>query len=285
MVLAYVLLLPMLVLMTGLVCYPVLETLSYSLRSMKLTEPEKSGFVGLAHYVEILRSQGFRYSLVNTGYILVIVTGLTTAGAVFAALLLNRDTRLSGVLTAAAIIPWALPPVVNGILWRFIFHPGYGFMNKLLMGLQLTHQPVSWLSSRFLLLTVVSIVAAWRMIPFFAVILLSGMKTIPEELYEAAAMDGGKAFSCFYSITLPLTLPFAGIGLTHTLIMSVNIFDEIVALSGFNDIAKNLLVEDYLVTFSFLDFGKGSALAYLIMVLSGVLGFVYIRSVNREVEY
>ena len=280
----YLYLLPMILLMTGLVVYPILETLRYSLMEMKLTAPGENDFVGFFNYREVILSESFRYSLANTAYILVLVTLLTCVCGVLTALILSRDTVISGFLTAAAIIPWALPPVVNGILWRFIFHPGYGFMNKLLLNLKVVGEPVAWLSSRFLLLTIISIVAAWRMIPFFAITTLAGMKTIPTDLHQAARIDGAGPFLGFRFITLPLTLPFMGIGLTHTLIMAVNVFDEIVALSGFNDIAKNLLVEDYLITFSFLDFGRGSALAYIIMVICGGLGFIYIRSLNREVK-
>ena len=79
--------------------------------------------------------------------------------------------------------------------------------------------------------------------------------------------------------------PFLIIGMTSASITAINIFDEIVAISGYKDLGKNLLIENYLTTFSFLDFGKGSALTYIIMLLSAILGFFYLRSLNKEVEY
>lgn len=283
--LPYILLLPMIILMTALVYYPIAVTFSYSLKRMKLTRPNDIEFIGLQNYIEMLKSEDFIYSLQNTVFLLVLVVLLTTICGFCVALILNREHRLSGVFLAIAILPWAMPPIVNGIIWRFIFFPGYGFVNKLLLGLNIISEPVDWLSSRFLLLTVVAIVTAWRSAPFCAIVCLAGLKTIPKELYEAAAIDGSNSFSSFRYITLPLSLPFLGIGITSSSVTAVNIFDEIVALSGFSDTGKNLLIQNYLTTFSFLDFGKGSALTYIIMLLTSAIGVFYLRSLNKEVSY
>lgn len=279
------LLLPIIVIMAVLVYYPIIKTFSYSMQRMKLTAPQDSGFVGWANYKAVLESDSFWYSFQNTIFLLAVVVVLTTIFGVCVALMLNVDTKISGILMAAAVLPWALPPVVNGIIWRFIFHPGYGFMNKLLIGLGITDRPVEWMSGRFLLLFVVALVVAWRSIPFTAIVCLSGLRAIPHELYEAAKIDGAGKFEAFRYITAPLVRPFIGIGITSVSITAVNIFDEIVALSGYSDLGKNLLIESYLTTFSFLDFGKGSALTYIIMLISAILGFFYLRSLGREVEY
>lgn len=268
-----------------LVFYPIIMTFSYSLKQMKLTNPDDTAFVGLQNYVEILTSDSFMYSLQNTIFLLIIVVILTTVFGTAVALLLNVDTKISGILMALAVLPWALPPIVNGIVWRFIFHPGYGFMNKLLIRLQLIEKPVMWLADRWLLLLIVAIVVAWRSIPFCAIVCLSGLHAIPEELYEAARIDGGSPFAVFRHVTAPLMLPFVGISITSASITAINIFDEIVALAGYKDLGKNLLIESYLTTFSFLDFGKGSALTYIIMLMAAILGFFYLRSLNREVEF
>lgn len=225
------------------------------------------------------------YSLQNTMFLLVVVVLLTLVFGVIVAMMLNVDTKISGILMAITVLPWALPPIVNGIIWRFIFHPGYGFMNKLLLMLHLIDEPIAWLSDRWLLLLIVAIVVAWRSIPFCAIVCLSGLHAIPEELYEAARIDGGSKIATFRYITAPLMMPFVGIGLTSASITAINIFDEIVALAGYKDLGKNLLIESYLTTFSFLDFGKGSALTYIIMLMAAVLGFFYLKSLNKEVQY
>ena len=100
-----------------------------------------------------------------------------------------------------------------------------------------------------------------------------------------AKIDGANVPNIFRRITFPLMLPFIGIGVTSTSVTAINVFDEIVALSGYSDLGKNILVESYLTTFSFLDFGKGSAVTYLVMFLAAILGIFYLRSLNKEVEY
>lgn len=284
-ILPYLLLTPMMLIMGVLVFYPIAATFSYSLKRWKLTAPNDIRFIGLENYISILKSDSFWYSLQNTLFILLIVLLGTTILGVLLALFLNIEVKFSGVLLAIAILPWALPPYVNGILWSFIFNPGYGFMNKLLIGIGFVDKPIEWLNSRWTLLLVVSIVVIWRSIPFVALVCLAGRQSIPHVLYEAAKIDGGNARSIFRRITLPLMLPFIGIGITSTSVTAINVFDEIIALSGYSDLGKNILVESYLTTFSFLDFGKGSAVTYLVMFLAAILGIFYLKSLNKEVEY
>ena len=284
-ILPYLLLTPMILIMGVLVFYPIAATFSYSLKRWKLTAPNDIPFIGFENYINILKSDSFWYSLQNTLFILLIVLLGTTILGVLLSLFLNIEVKFSGVLLAIAILPWALPPYVNGILWRFIFNPGYGFMNKLLIGIGLVDKPIEWLNSRWTLLLVVSIVVIWRSIPFVALVCLAGRQSIPHVLYEAAKIDGGNARSIFRRITLPLMLPFIGIGITSTSVTAINVFDEIIALSGYSDLGKNILVESYLTTFSFLDFGKGSAVTYLVMFLAAILGIFYLKSLNKEVEY
>lgn len=282
---AYLLLLPAGALMIGLVFYPILVTFGYSLRRMKLTAPEDTAFIGFQNYKSVLSSRDFLYSLQNTVVIMVLVVALCLACGLILSVTLNVDTRLRGLLTAVAILPWALPPVVNGILWKWIFHPGYGFLNKILLSLDLVDAPVEWLSQRWMLLAVIAVVVAWRNIPFCTVVYLSALQSIPGTVIEAVVIDGAAPWQRFRYVTFPLLLPATGIVLTSTSISAINVFDEIVSLSGYSDLGKTLLIQDYLTTFSFLDFGMGSALSYVIMLLAGVLGLLYIRSADREVSY
>ena len=284
-IIPYLLLTPMMIIMVTLVFYPVFMTFSYSLHQMKLTAPNDTKFIGIENYITILKSESFWYSLQNTIFLLMVVVLIAIVFGFLTALILNVETKISGLLMAIAVLPWAMPPIVNGIIWKFIFHPGYGFMNKLLIGAGIVDEPVQWMTKRWLLLLVVGIVAAWRSVPFTAIVCLSGLRSIPEELYEAAKIDGGSKRQIFSHITAPLMMPFLGISITSASITAINIFDEIVALSGYKDLGKNLLIENYLTTFSFLDFGKGSALTYIIMILSAVIGFFYLRNLNKEVEY
>lgn len=284
-ILPYLLLAPMMLIMGVLVFYPIAATFSYSLKKWKLTAPGDILFIGFDNYKNILKSESFWYSLQNTLFLLVLVVVATSILGVLVSLFLNIQVKGAGILLAVAVLPWALPPYVNGILWRFVFHSGYGFMNKVLIGLGMVDKPVEWLTSRWMLLVVVAIVVVWRSVPFMALVCLAGRQSIPHGLYEAAKIDGAGTFQIFRRITFPLMLPFIGIGITSTSVTAVNVFDEIVALSGYSDMGKNILVESYLTTFTFLDFGKGSAVTYLVMFVAAILGVFYLKSLNKEVEY
>lgn len=284
-ILPYLLLAPMMLIMGVLVFYPIAATFSYSLKKWKLTAPGDIRFIGFDNYKNILKSESFWYSLQNTLFLLVLVVVATSILGVLVSLFLNIQVKGAGILLAVAVLPWALPPYVNGILWRFVFHSGYGFMNKVLIGLGMVDKPVEWLTSRWMLLVAVAIVVVWRSVPFMALVCLAGRQSIPHGLYEAAKIDGAGTFQIFRRITFPLMLPFIGIGITSTSVTAVNVFDEIVALSGYSDMGKNILVESYLTTFTFLDFGKGSAVTYLVMFVAAILGVFYLKSLNKEVEY
>lgn len=284
-ILPYLLLAPMILIMGVLVFYPIAATFSYSLKKWKLTAPGDIRFIGFDNYKNILKSESFWYSLQNTLFLLVLIVVATSILGVLVSLFLNIQVKGAGILLAIAVLPWALPPYVNGILWKFVFHSGHGFMNKVLIGLGMVDKPVEWLTSRWMLLVVVAIVVVWRSVPFMALVCLAGRQSIPHGLYEAAKIDGAGTFQIFRRITFPLMLPFIGIGITSTSVTAVNVFDEIIALSGYSDMGKNILVESYLTTFTFLDFGKGSAVTYLVMFVAAILGVFYLKSLNKEVEY
>ena len=281
----YLLLTPMILIMGVLVFYPIITTFTYSLKKWKLISPGDIRFIGLKNYRNILQSDSFWYSMQNTVYILILVIVLTTILGCLVAAFLKISKKCSGLLLALAILPWALPPFVNGILWKFVFFSGYGFLNKLLIGIGAVEKPVEFLASRWLLLFVISIVVVWRSVPFMALVCLAGRQSLPEDVYEAAEIDGGTKGKIFLHVTVPLMLPFVGVGLTSTSVTAINVFDEVVALSGYSDLAKNILMESYLTTFNFLDFGKGSAMTYIVLFFALLLGIFYLRSLNKEVEY
>ena len=212
----------MILIMGVLVFYPIIATFSYSLKKWKLTAPNDIHMVGLRNYVSILNSDSFWYSFQNTLFILAVVVLLTTVLGFLTSIFLNIDVKWSGILLAVAMLPWALPPYVNGILWKFVFSSGYGFMNKTVIGLGLADKPIEWLSSRWSLLLIVSLVVTWRSIPFTALVCLAGRQSIPGGLYEAARIDGGNRRTIFRTITLPLMLPFLAIGITSTSVTAIN---------------------------------------------------------------
>ncbi|WP_157154345.1 carbohydrate ABC transporter permease [Brachyspira murdochii] len=284
-VLPYILILPAVVIMAVFVLYPIIVTFFYSLRKMKLTSPKDTAFIGFDNYIYTLKSFDFWYSLQNSIIIMIIVVIICVLLGLLFASILNFESRLKNILMAIAVIPWALPPVVNGILWKWIFYPGYGFLNKILYNLNIIDEPIQYLSNRYSLMLIIAIVVAWRNIPFCSIVLLSSMRAIPDVLYDAASIDGANKFQMFTRVTLPLLVPALGIIITFTSISAINVFDEVITISGYSNLGKTILLEDYMTTFSFLDFGRGSALTYLVMIISGTLGILYIKSMSRKIDY
>ncbi len=281
---AFWFLLPTVLITVGLVFYPITKTFIYSLRQYKLTEPQNMHFVSFENYREVLKSQAFLHATLNTLIIMAIVLVVGFLFSMAVALILNGTTKLSGLLTAIAIIPWALPPIVNGNLWRFIFYPDFGLMNKILYKLHLIQEPIKWFNTRYGTLIIVGLIVAWRVIPFCAMVFLANMQAIPREIYEAAEVDGANKKQTFMNITMPFLIPSAAIVLTNLTMSGINVFDEIVALVGYRTTGETLLIYNYTETFSFMNFGLGSAITYIIMIGSGVLGYFYIRSLNRGSE-
>ena len=284
-ILPYILISPAFIIMAVFVLYPVIVTFFYSLRKMKLTAPKDTAFIGFNNYITTLKSFDFWYSLQNSMMIMIIVIIVCVLFGLFSAVILDADSKLKNILMAIAVIPWALPPVVNGILWKWIFYPGYGFMNKILYNLNLIEEPIQYLSNRYSLMLIVGIVIAWRNIPFCSIVLLSSIRAIPDVAYDAASIDGANRFQMFMRITLPLLMPAFGIILTFTSISAINVFDEVVSISGYSNLGKTILLEDYMITFSFLDFGRGSSLTYLVMLAAGTLGMLYIRAMSKKIDY
>lgn len=276
------LLLPCLLLLLISVILPVVLTFRYSLKYYNLTEPQNEKFIWFENYVKIFKDPHFYNALYNSVLILAMVMIIGLVFSIITGLVLNVKSKINPVLTALVIIPWAMPPIVNGIMWKFIFFPGYGFMNKILMNLHLIKSPISWTDNRYLFLLVISIVVSWRIIPFSSLVILANLQNIPESYYDAVKVFGGNKFQEFYYVTLPMLLPSIGVVLINLTTTALSIFDEVIAISGYQFEIQTLLVYNYSTTFNFLDFGYGSAISYVVMILSGIFGYFYVRNMAYE---
>ncbi|RRD39614.1 sugar ABC transporter permease [Leptotrichia sp. OH3620_COT-345] len=276
------LLLPGLFLLLISVIIPIIWTFRYSLKYYNLTEPYNEKFIWFDNYIKIFKDPHFYNALYNSFIILLLVMVIGLILSIITGLTLNKKTKISPLLTALAIIPWAMPPIVNGIMWKFIFFPGYGFMNKILLNLNLINKPVSWTDNRYLFLFVISVVVAWRIIPFSSLVILANLQNIPESYYDTLYVFGGSKFQAFRFITLPMLLPSIGVVLINLTTTAFNIFDEVIAISGYQFEVQTLLVYNYSNTFNFLDFGYGSAISYVVMFISGIFGYFYVKNMAYE---
>lgn len=276
------LLLPALLILIITVILPVILTFRYSLKNYNLTEPYNEKYIGFKNYIKILKDSHFQNALINSLIILILVMIIGLVLSIIFGLVLNKKSKLNPLLTALVIIPWAMPPIVNGIMWKFIFYPGYGFMNKLFINLGLIEKPISWIENRYLFLIVISIVVAWRIIPFSSLVILANLQNIPKSYYDTVYVFGGSKIQAFFYVTLPLLIPSIGVVLINLTTTALNIFDEVIAISGFRFDVQTLLVYNYLNTFNFLEFGYGSAISYLVMLISGIFGYYYVKTMAYE---
>lgn len=271
--------LPVLLLMVALVFYPLLVTLWDSLHRVDPLRPGQP-FVGLENYRALLGDSDVRAAWANTLWYVVLAVVLETLGGVAVALLLNGVRRGRNWLLAAVILPWALPPVVNAVIWKWIYNPSFGVLNSVLLRLSVISEPHVWFNNRDTALSLITLVHVWRMLPLTAVIVLAALQSIPGELYEAAGIDGASVWRTFRSITLPLLAGALTIALTQSTIFAFNLFDEAFVLTGSSLDTRPLLTQVYISAFQNLNFSSGMALSVLLMIASLLVSLFYILRIT-----
>ena len=282
--LAYAVLAPALTLVVIFGHLPALSSLRLAFTRYHIKQPARRGFVGLDNFIHVLGDGAFHAALGRVAYFLAAALVLVFAIGLVFSLVLNRDFRGRGVLRTIMIVPWAIPPVVSGHAWRWIFNGEYGALNGLLLQLGIIGEYQFWLTEPLTALSAAVLVFVWRFVPFVAVLFLGALQTIPAELYESAAIDGAGVGRRFRHITVPALSTIAAIALVLTGITAFNVFDEIFALTGAQEITRTPMIYNYETTFVGGRFGRGAAMAYLTGMVLFLLSVVYMRLALREQE-
>jgi multiple sugar transport system permease protein len=276
------LLLPAALLLLVIVIYPIATLFWNSLHAVNNADPTAAeAFVAFSNYTRAFDDERFWHSSWNTIlYAIVTVPGALIVGLGLA-LLANMPFRIKWPVRLGLLLPWALPLVFAGLIFRWFFEYQTGVVNDLLMRIGL--EPLQWLSSPMLAFIAISIAIIWKASSFMALILLAGLQTIPRSLYEAADVDGATRWQQFWEITLPMLLPSIFVALIFRTITAIQTFDIPFAMTGGGpgDSTETLAMYIYKTTLDFLDFGYGSALAALMFVLSLVLTSGYLRYTRR----
>ncbi len=283
--LALAIIVPTMLLLVVFAYYPAFQSFRFSFLKYNIKQLGNIKFYGLKNYRNVLTDPVFLLSVVRVLYFMIVATVSVLLIALGMALVLNVKFPGRGILRAAVIIPWAIPPVVNGQLWKWIFNGDYGALNGLLFQFGIIKNYHFWLKQPFIALNFAVFIFVWRYTPFVTILFLGVLQSIPEQLYEAARVDGAGVFMRFYHITLASLRKIGGIAVILTLIASFSVFDGIYALTGFDEATKTPMIYNYEVTFDMGRFGKGSAMAYLVGIFLMALTFVYIRmGFKRERE-
>lgn len=241
-------------------------------------------FAGWSNYQAVFRSGQFGKLLLNTAlFTIVSLVGQFTVGMALA-VFFNRRFPLNGVVRALLLLPWLLPMVASATVWRWMLGQDTGVVNKILEGLHLAPASgVPWLSSVSVALISVTLVNIWVGIPFNMVVLYSGLKDIPLELYEAAEVDGIGSWTRFRMITWPLLRPVVTVVVVLGFIYTVKVIDIIVVVTGGGpaDASQTLAVQAYQLSFKTFLFGQGAAMGNILILISMVFALVYLRF-NRQ---
>jgi len=273
--LGYLMILPLLTVVLVFIILPVMGTFWISLHRDVTFIPEKP-FVGLRNYLRVLSAREFWYStFVTVSFSFVSVSLETILGLSFA-LILNERLKGRGVLRAIVLIPWAVPTIISARTWELMYNYSYGLFNWILSILGVS--PVNWLGTPISAFFAIVIADVWKTTPFMTLLLLAGLQAIPQDLYEAALIDGASMFERFKSITLPLLKPVLIVALILRTIDALRVFDIIYVLTGGGPggatTSISLLAFNY---YNLGDYGIGSAISILTFVLVLSFTIVYLK--------
>jgi multiple sugar transport system permease protein len=273
---AYAFVLPLVAVVLLFVVFPVLGTFWTSLFRDVTYLPTR--FVKLANYRRLLADPNFWRSLRFT--VLFLATSVPiemVLGMVFA-VILNERLRFRNALRATVLVPWAVPTIVAARTWELIYNYSYGLANYAAGLLHLTKAPVNWLGSPLSAFFALVIADVWKTTPFVAIILLAGLQTIPEEIYEQAKVDGTAFYQRFFKLTLPMLKPVIAVALIFRSIDTIRILDLIYVVTdgGPGGSTTSLSLYGYKF-FNEGDFGYGAAVAVVVFIIAFMLSISYLR--------
>jgi ABC-type sugar transport system permease subunit len=282
--LAFWLLLPAAVAVFGVIIYPIARTLIISFFQVDSALATDTPFVGFSNYAHVLASGTFWASVGRTLYFTLVSTALELVLGIMVAGLLNAKLRARWLFRAIVIIPWAIPTIVNAAMWKGIFNAQYGALNALLTQLGILQHYQAWLGDPGTAMNAVIVADVWKNTSLVAFFLLAGLTSIPGELYESAKMDRASWPRIFRSIVLPMLVPSISIVLVLRTVEAFKVFDIIYAMTRGGPVNGTQTVAYFAYTTAFSDqnFGIGSALSYIIVLVILALTTVYLRLLRRS---
>lgn len=276
--LAYVMNAPALVVICAIVAYPIAYSFWLSLHRYNLKDPTGNAFIGLQNYFSLLNDGDFLNSLKVSFEFAAVVLAIIFVLGLALALLLNETFLGRGVLRSLVLLPWAMPGVVNGLMWRWIFDPKVGVLNGLLSSLGLIDDYYGWLIHPTSAFFLTAVAEAWNLLPIAVIILLSGLSTIPTDLYDAARVDRAGVVNRFRHVTLPWLLHPLLLALILETMNAFRAFDTIYVLTGGGpgDATNVIALLTVRTTLTYLQFGSGDAYAYVITLITLVIAIGYV---------
>lgn len=278
----YIFILPVFILLLLMFGYPLINSFIMAFENYKLTAPDDIYFSGFTNFIKLFDDSDIGLIIRNSlVYVVASVLGQFLLGMTLA-LALRKKFPGRGLYQSIVFLPWAFSAFVIGIMFRWSFNGEYGVVNDLLLKLGIIKESIAWLGTPGLSLLVVIIAMIWMGVPFFAIMNLAALQSIPSDMYEAADLDGCGPFRRFFSITLPYIKPTVIMTLLLRTIWIFNSFDLIVVITNGGPASSSQTMPSYMYTraFSSYDFGLASALGVVLMVVLAVYAVVFLRVTN-----
>ena len=265
----WLLVVPALLIMGLVFVYPILRAFYLSWFAENLGTQLQPVFVGFSNYQRMIGDGRFWQSIFNTSVFTAASVSLELLLGLVVALVLNKSFFGRGIVRTVAIIPWALPTAVMGLAWAWIFNDQYGVVNDILGRLGMIDTGINWLGTPGLAMVALVVADVWKSTPFISIILLAGLQSISEDLYEAHKMDGASPWQSFYQITLPLLMPQILIALLFRFAQAFGVFDLVQVMTGGGPAGTTETVSIYIYStiMRYLDFGYGAALVVVTFIL------------------
>jgi len=282
---AWALLLPLLVIIVTVTGYPLISTVRLSFTDASLTGRHVAQhWVGFENYAYVFTDPDFGDAFRRTLYFTFVSVGIEILLGVLVALLLNREFAGRTIVRAIMVLPWALPTIVNAMMWRLIYNPEFGSLNALLSQLGLIDSYRSWLGTPGTAMNMVVLADVWKNYPLVAIIVLAALQTIPRELYEAADIDGAGPWTKFWKVTFPAILGPLSVALILRMIEAFKVFDIIYLMTrgGPADTTKSVSFFVYQESFAYLRAGSGASYAVTVALTSAVMIAIYIMLLRRQ---
>ena len=275
----YILILPACLLMGLIMIYPLGKVFYLSFQHYNPTKPFTNGFAGLDNFITIFTKKEFYNALGVSAKFVACEVVLQLIFGMIVALILNQKFKGRGFFRALTFIPWALSGVLTAVLWSIMFNQHFGVLNDLLAKLGIIKEPIAWLANTKFVLGSVIVAELWRGIPFFAISLLAAMQGLPDDIYEAARVDGSTKFQTFRFITLPMLKNTIVLTTPLRTIWEFNSVDLIYSLTGGGPVGKtttlSMLIANQAIKTS--NYGYGSALSVVSFAILAVIAVIYMK--------
>ena len=279
-----VLITPTLILVIGVVAFPLIYSFVMSFGNVEFADIKNYNFVGFYQYFKVFTDPEFINSIfISAKFVFFTIIIKLILGTLIALMLKERFIGRS-LIRALIIIPWATPSVVVGLMWKWMLHSKVGVINYILERLGIIQAYIPFLSEKRFALPFVILADVWQSTPFFVIIILAGLQTIPEDLYEAANMDGAGGMRSFFAITLPLIKFPLFISTILGTIFAINAFDLFFVLTkgGPSNVTTSATLFDWNNAFKFYHLSYASAISYVILMISMIITIGYVVMMRRR---